>query len=478
MEKALTWPKNLLIIIFGVCIAFFGIMVVFIKFGKNDLHLPKLNGTESFAEGSVYRFLLSENRTGKVVAIATVLLQTFTFYFFLRASDYKSELSEYAFLFRCPPDSLMCNQSRQITVTIWILVTVIIILFVLGDLVGSFKIIYESMTSRSVQKLISGLVLLFITTLAIMTSFIYTYITTTTAVGALKDAAVLLFLNELDEKLYNAIRKISLSWIESIENEITSTIEATMVSTSQHEMYSAQNQNENIDIENEDTNADVMVPESNYGENRIEIDRLNSDIQNIFSVLRGLQNNYDRREKENNALKTELQNIKQECMIQQRAYEEQRIAYDEQKLAYAKLEDNMKLLKSEFHTMNQYYERQKSDNLTFKSECQQLKQFYNELKTEHMSLKSHYQQILLTCNQLGKKLSDDKNQLQENLGHPSEELTVVMAKRVGIKLKRKKSRVISCALAKAKRKATKKRNDKRSSTLGKRLYPDISFVKA
>ena len=186
-----------------------------------------------------------------------------------------------------------------------------------------------------------------------------------------------------------------------------------MVSTSQHEMHSAQNLNDNTDVENKDTNVEVMVLESNHGENRIEIDRSNSGIDNIITELRGPKNAYERQENENNALKTEFQNIKQEYSIQQRAYEEQWIAYNEQKLAYAKLEDDMKLLKSEFHTMNQYYERQKSDNLTFKSECQHLKQFYNELKTEHMSLKSHYQQILLTCNQLEKKLSVDKNQLQQ-----------------------------------------------------------------
>ena len=66
------------------------------------------------------------------------------------------------------------------------------------------------MTTRSVQKLISGLVLLFITTLAIMTSFIYTYITKKTGVDALKEAEVVLFLNELNEKLYKVIKKISV----------------------------------------------------------------------------------------------------------------------------------------------------------------------------------------------------------------------------------------------------------------------------
>jgi hypothetical protein len=46
--------------------------------------------------------------------------------------------------------------------------------------------------------------------------------------------------------------------------------------------------------------------------------------------------------------------------------------------------------------------------------------------------------------------------LHEKLGHPSEELTIKTAKRMGAKLKIKKGKCVACALAKSRKKNIKK----------------------
>ena len=63
------------------------------------------------------------------------------------------------------------------------------------------------------------------------------------------------------------------------------------------------------------------------------------------------------------------------------------------------------------------------------------------------------------------------------LGHPSEELTTATAKRRGVRLKKKGSKCLACAMAKARRKAIKKVTFQRETVPGRTLHIDISSVK-
>ena len=71
----------------------------------------------------------------------------------------------------------------------------------------------------------------------------------------------------------------------------------------------------------------------------------------------------------------------------------------------------------------------------------------------------------------------DEELFHDSIGHPSRELTLRTAKTRGIKLRRRKTKCLACALGKAKKKPAKKFSEKRSKILGERLYVDISSIK-
>lgn len=68
----------------------------------------------------------------------------------------------------------------------------------------------------------AGFTVLFITIFSLSSSFIYNRATSTNATEVLKDAAVILFLNDLDEAFFVTIHHLCPNWIESITTVLNS----------------------------------------------------------------------------------------------------------------------------------------------------------------------------------------------------------------------------------------------------------------
>jgi len=192
-------------------------MIVLKSTGKN---LPKhSHRIESFSENSVYRFFLSKSYIAWFIALFTVVIQALIFHVFLNASDFFYESNEWQYSVECPKDSLDCMDTRTRDNYGWYLVFIVVLAFLLRDLANSTMLLYESTASYNIQCLFASLVLMFITVLAFITSLVYLYATGLSNTEILKDSAVLLFLCEIDEKLFSAIQVISPSWVDRVNTE-------------------------------------------------------------------------------------------------------------------------------------------------------------------------------------------------------------------------------------------------------------------
>ena len=95
----------------------------------------------------------------------------------------------------------------------------VILAFLLRDLANSLMLLYESVASYDIQSLFASLILMFITALAILTSFVINDATGLSNTQILKDSALLLFLCDIDEALFSAIKVISPTWVKRINSE-------------------------------------------------------------------------------------------------------------------------------------------------------------------------------------------------------------------------------------------------------------------
>jgi len=141
------------------------------------------------------------------------------FHVFLNASDFTSESNEWEYSVDCPKDSLDCMDTRTTNYFGWFMVLFVILTFLLRDLANALMLLYQSIASYDIQCLFASLVLMFITVLTIFTSFVINYATGLSNAQILKDSALLLFLSDIDEALFSAIKVIYPGWVENLSTE-------------------------------------------------------------------------------------------------------------------------------------------------------------------------------------------------------------------------------------------------------------------
>jgi len=139
---------------------------------------------------------------------------------FLQSADYRDSDTLAAYKHTCPSHLLDCTTASKVTSMGFSLFTIIVIAFLATDFADGSLMIYECIRKPSKSGIFAGTLLLFITCYSFAVSFIYNRAVGLSNVEVMTDAAILLFLNEIDEQILVLLEKIVPDWIKMIDDKI------------------------------------------------------------------------------------------------------------------------------------------------------------------------------------------------------------------------------------------------------------------
>merc|ERR1719410_174246 len=114
------------------------------------------------------------------------------------------------------------SRSSKIRMHGKIIATLIILIFLLRDFLDGFLIIYEGFTVSDKKSIAAGVTLLCVTFVTAFTSSFYMEAICTSTSELFSNCAILLFLNDIDEKIYSAVKRACPSWVSMLKKEIKS----------------------------------------------------------------------------------------------------------------------------------------------------------------------------------------------------------------------------------------------------------------
>jgi len=232
-----TWPKSylssikvrpdlmvLIILSLFVFIGFFSSGVVLRCFVRD--YLPRFSTVQriQFQSESVYKFFLTKDWRAWSVAIFALALQAYVLLIFVTFSNFNYDFSDWVFTKTCLPSGIECNDLREKTIGPmgWYSFIIVISVFLFKDVLDALSLIYEGVTVSDVRGIFAGSVVLFITCESAIASYLFNYAAGASETDILKDAAVLLFLTDVDEQVYIVVERFFPEFLESIDEKIKS----------------------------------------------------------------------------------------------------------------------------------------------------------------------------------------------------------------------------------------------------------------
>jgi len=188
-----------------------------------SIPLPATNySKEKFQEESVYKFFLTKDPVAVIIAIVTMCFHVLVLAQFLHSADYRNEDNEAAYKFACPSNSFSCYTSSNVTPLGKLILCLLLLVFLASDIADGILLIYESLRcKRSMKRGIwAGSTVVFITAYSFLVSMFYNLTVGMSNIEVLADAAILLFLNDIDERLYSTLTKSFPIWMKSIDQYI------------------------------------------------------------------------------------------------------------------------------------------------------------------------------------------------------------------------------------------------------------------
>ena len=171
------------------------------------------NPLSIYNEDSVYCLIFSDNVIAWVIYISTAAIQVLAFYVFLNTLNFHDSDTVWQFPYRCPENSLECNNEGSRSTFAWIMLAIVIMLFLGADVFDSMFQLRKAAALLDLRLFISGLILFFLTALAFFTSVMFNTAVAESDTDLIMNAVILLFINELDEQFLNLLDSLVPFWI-------------------------------------------------------------------------------------------------------------------------------------------------------------------------------------------------------------------------------------------------------------------------
>merc|ERR1711957_284404 len=179
-----------------------------------------------FGEGSVYSFFLGDSVCGWLVALLTVAVQVLMLTPYIEMAEFNlSEETDVKYTWKCNRSENACEDTDDVTLRGWVIFVILMVVFLAKDLICGLKMVNLSGKRRHGHSLrarfFSGGVILCCTTMYIIyASAIYINATATTNTELATDAVIIIFITEIDEKIFELIEAHAPSWLNEMRGKI------------------------------------------------------------------------------------------------------------------------------------------------------------------------------------------------------------------------------------------------------------------
>ena len=220
--------KGAFVVVFGVP-AGLGVIYYLIHFGikvlsERKVVLVKRDAITMIDQDSTYCLLFSNSYVAWAIYFVVFFLQGCFYYMFLLASSFTSDSSDWQFTFQCPATSSSCENYSDVNEFGWTMFFVVTLLTLSVDYVNSSLLILKSVAFRNLRMFVGGFLHMGMTVLALFCSFYYNLALATTNTELIVNAVILLFINDLDEQLMNAMQASVPGWVGMRIEEVMETL--------------------------------------------------------------------------------------------------------------------------------------------------------------------------------------------------------------------------------------------------------------
>jgi len=173
-----------------------------------------------YDDQSAYCFIHSRDSCAMILYALCMGLQIFVFLVYLRASIFEIKYTDWLFHYQCLNNSTECIVYKSANIYGWIPFFIITTLYLGEDFSKGMLQLRKGANLKDIELLFSGFLLYFITLLALSTSYRYNMALATKNTDLITNVLILLFVNELDEKLVDLLHSIFPAWTDRILNQV------------------------------------------------------------------------------------------------------------------------------------------------------------------------------------------------------------------------------------------------------------------
>merc|ERR1711935_880509 len=156
-----------------------------------------------------YRFFLSKNWWGWIIAIVTVVAQIGICWIFVVGSEYDftNSRSDLKYPWQCPPDVIGCRNTIGRTKLGWLAFSFLMVAHLMKDVIKGSKLIVISSktrhlaTKKSCSVFFGGMIMIITSLFVMYTSIIYNKAIAVTNTDLIANAVIILFVTDLDEMM-------------------------------------------------------------------------------------------------------------------------------------------------------------------------------------------------------------------------------------------------------------------------------------
>jgi len=178
-----------------------------------------------YSEESVYSFILSSNYVAWFIYFLVAFMQIWLFGIYLNASNLMNENTDHLFTYRCADNSVECDNDDATNEIGWLIFFFINIVYLGADMVMGIIQIRKAVRHSDISLLLSGFLLISLTSLTIYTSYIYNIALAMKNTDVITNTVILLFINDIDEQFMTLLTNAMPDWTSKIQSECVSHME-------------------------------------------------------------------------------------------------------------------------------------------------------------------------------------------------------------------------------------------------------------
>eukprot|EP00594_Rhizosolenia_setigera_P014592 CAMPEP_0178954346 /NCGR_PEP_ID=MMETSP0789-20121207/8934_1 /TAXON_ID=3005 /ORGANISM="Rhizosolenia setigera, Strain CCMP 1694" /LENGTH=187 /DNA_ID=CAMNT_0020635727 /DNA_START=383 /DNA_END=946 /DNA_ORIENTATION=- len=120
----------------------------------------------------------------------------------------------------CSENSLECEDTESRSIFGYSILGLLLSAWLLKNIVGGFKLFLLSLWHKNIDFFFTSSVVIVVTLFSALTSIYYNLAIATKDTGIITNAVVLLFVNEIDERLYQLAEACDINWVREVDESL------------------------------------------------------------------------------------------------------------------------------------------------------------------------------------------------------------------------------------------------------------------